>query len=394
MVWLVARREIVTRLRERALLISTLITLALLAAIVLLPQLLDDGGRERVDVAAAGSQAERVVRAARAQGAALGLDVRLRRTPDDAAARRLVAGEEGREGEAEGADAAVVARGARIVARPGAPEGAVTALQLAARDLRARAALAERGVTGAAAAAVLAPPPLPVEETGGNSGTGRAVASVALLLLYGQLIAYGFWVAAGVVEEKASRVVELLLAAVRPRELLAGKVLGIGIVGLGQLLVVAAAALCLALATDQLELREGAVEALVVTLAWFVVGYAFYACAFAAAGALVPRQEEVQNVTSPMLLALVGTFFLAFPAAEDPGSALARVLSYLPPSAPMVMPVRMIAGDVGVVEVLASLLACAAGIVAVMLLAARVYARAVLRTGSRVGLAAVLRGRS
>jgi len=203
MVWLVARREIVTRLRERALLISTLITLALLAAIVLLPQLLDDGGRERVDVAAAGSQAERVVRAARAQGAALGLDVRLRRTPDDAAARRLVAGEEGREGEAEGADAAVVARGARIVARPGAPEGAVTALQLAARDLRARAALAERGVTGAAAAAVLAPPPLPVEETGGNSGTGRAVASVALLLLYGQLIAYGFWVAAGVVEEKS-----------------------------------------------------------------------------------------------------------------------------------------------------------------------------------------------
>ena len=155
--------------------------------------------------------------------------------------------------------------------------------------------------------------------------------------------------------------------------------------------LVAALALALALATGQLELEAGAVEALLVTLAWFLVGYAFYACAFAAAGALVPLQEDVQNVTTPMLLLLVGTFFLAFPVVEDPGSTLARVLSFVPPSAPMIMPVRMIAGEVGLLEVLASLLVCAAGIAGLMLLAGRIYGRAVLRTGSRVKLAAVLR---
>jgi ABC-2 type transport system permease protein len=258
--------------------------------------------------------------------------------------------------------------------------------------LRARAALAGRGLTDAQADAVLRPSPLPVEETGGGEDASRALASIALLLLYGQLITYGYWVAAGVVEEKASRVVELLLAAVRPRELLAGKILGIGVVALAQLLLVAGLALVLAVATDQLELGDGAARALLLTLAWFLVGYAFYATAFAMAGALVPRQEEIQNVTTPLVLLLVGTFVLAFPVAEDPGSTLARVLSFVPPSAPMVMPVRLIAGDVGVPEVLLSLAACLAGIAAVMLLAARVYGRAVLRTGSRVGLAAVLRG--
>jgi ABC-2 type transport system permease protein len=239
---------------------------------------------------------------------------------------------------------------------------------------------------------VLRPAPLPVEETGQDGDAGRALASIALLLLYGQLITYGYWVAAGVVEEKASRVVELLLAAVRPRELLAGKVIGIGMVALGQLLLVAGLALVLAVATDQLQLEDGAARALLVTLAWFLVGYAFYATAFAMAGALVPRQEEIQNVTTPLVLLLIGTFLLALPVTEDPGSTLGRVLSFLPPSAPMVMPVRIIAGGVGVLEVLLSLAACLAGIVAVMLLAARVYGRAVLRTGSRIGLAAVLRG--
>jgi ABC-2 type transport system permease protein len=302
----------------------------------------------------------------------------------DAEARRLVGAEE--------TDLALVGRGGRIVAGPGAPDRAVAAVQQAADRLRARAALAGRGLTDAQADAVLRPAPLPVEETGEDRDASRALASIAVLLLYGQLIMYGYWVAAGVVEEKASRVVELLLAAVRPRELLAGKVLGIGIVALAQLLLVAGLALVLAVATDQLQLEDGAVGALLVTLAWFLVGYAFYATAFAMAGALVPRQEEVQNVTMPLALLLIGTFLLALPVAEDPGSTLGRVLSFVPPSAPIVMPVRMIAGGVGALEVLLSLAACLAGIVAVMLLAARVYGRAVLRTGSRVGLAAVLRG--
>jgi ABC-2 type transport system permease protein len=86
-------------------------------------------------------------------------------------------------------------------------------------------------------------------------------------------------------------------------------------------------------------------------LAFFVVGYAFYAALFAVAGALVPRQEEIQQTSTPITIVLFASFFLSFAALNDPGSTLARVLSFVPPSAPMVLPVRLIAGEVAAWEV-------------------------------------------
>ena len=126
-------------------------------------------------------------------------------------------------------------------------------------------------------------------------------------------------------------------------------------------------------------------------LAWFVLGFGLYSCAFAVAGALVPRQEEIQSVTAPLTILILASFFLSFGALDDPGSTLARVLSFVPPSAPMVMPVRMIAGDVAPWEVVVSVLLTLAFAVGLIALAARVYGAAVLRTGSRVTLRAVWR---
>ncbi|MDP9401464.1 MAG: ABC transporter permease [Actinomycetota bacterium] len=91
--------------------------------------------------------------------------------------------------------------------------------------------------------------------------------------------------------------------------------------------------------------------AFAVVLAFFVVGYAFYAALFAVAGALVPRQEEIQQTSTPITIVLFASFFLSFAALNDPGSTLARVLSFVPPSAPMVLPVRLIAGEVAAWEV-------------------------------------------
>jgi ABC-2 type transport system permease protein len=157
-------------------------------------------------------------------------------------------------------------------------------------------------------------------------------------------------------------------------------------VGFGQLLLIGIVGAGLGIATGTVELASDAIGALAVVLAWFVLGYAFYACMFAMAGALVPRQEDVQNSTGPLTVVLVGSFLLSFGAIEEPAGTLAQVLSLVPPTAPMVSPVRMIAGDMPLAEIVLSvavLLASAALLVAV---AARVYANAVLRTSTRVRL--------
>ncbi len=238
------------------------------------------------------------------------------------------------------------------------------------------------------------PPPLPVDELDSDADERKAFAMVALIVLYGQLIGYGFWVAMGVVEEKSSRIVEILLAVVRPRELLFGKVLGIGVVGLGQLLVIAIAGLGIGVAADEIELGGSELSTLPIVLGWFLLGYAMYAGAFALAGSLVSRQEDVQSVTTPMLMILIATFFLGFQAVDDPDGSLAVALSLVPLCAPLIMPVRMIAGDVGVLEVLLSAGIVLATTYAVIAFAARLYGAAVLQTGGKVKLRQLTSGRS
>jgi ABC-2 type transport system permease protein len=143
----------------------------------------------------------------------------------------------------------------------------------------------------------------------------------------------------------------------------------------------------LALAVGAIEVAGDVVVPLAVVLGAFLLGYAFYACAFATAGALVPRQEEVQNVTTPLTLVLVGSLFVAFAAIDDPGGGLARVASFLPPVAPIVLPVRIIAGEVAAWELALSVLLLLAATAALVRVAARIYQNAVLQTGTRVGLA-------
>jgi ABC-2 type transport system permease protein len=143
--------------------------------------------------------------------------------------------------------------------------------------------------------------------------------------------------------------------------------------------------------SGQLDVTGDVDEAVGVVLAWFVLGFALYSCAFAVAGALVPRQEEIQSVTAPLTILIVASFFLSFGALDDPGSQLAHVLSFVPPSAPMIMPVRLIAGDAPFGDVVVSVALTLATAVVLIAIAARVYGAAVLRTGSRVTLRAVWR---
>jgi ABC-2 type transport system permease protein len=210
---------------------------------------------------------------------------------------------------------------------------------------------------------------------------------VAGILLFITLQTCAQLVAQGVVEEKSSRVVELLLATVRPWQLMAGKVLGIGVVGLIQVAVVvlggAGTAAVLGL-VDASDIDLGATAAW--SLVWFVVGFVMYSLALAALAALVSRQEDIGSVTAPVVMLMIVPYVIGISIAPwNPDSPIVQWLSYIPFCAPLVMPIRIALGTVETVLISLAL------VPALVWLAGRVYANAVLRTGARVKLRDALR---
>lgn len=145
------------------------------------------------------------------------------------------------------------------------------------------------------------------------------------------LLGAGATVASGVVEEKSSRVVEIILSTTTPRRLLAGKVLGVGLLSLGQLLVVILAGLAAAVPTGIVDLPHATPGVAGLLALWFVLGYALFACAFAAVGALVSRQEDLASAQLPLMLVL-GIGYVVSIGISDPSSPLAVALTFVPRS--------------------------------------------------------------
>jgi ABC-2 type transport system permease protein len=377
---LVARRELVERTRDRSFLISTLVTLAILSAFIVIPKLLGAGKTPSYDVGLVGPGSQQLAGALTAQAPLQGVKVKLHQLPDLATTESQL-----RDGKL---DVAIV-DGRQVVAKQDLDTKLEVLVQSASRVTRAQAELAGAKLDPARIQAVLSPPPLPVRQlqpSNPENQARRAIAFTAVFLLYGQIIGYGIAVASGVVEEKSTRVVEVLLAAVRPVQLLAGKIIGIGLVGLIQLFIIGGVGLLLATVTGRITLPPDAAGTIGLILVWFVLGYAFYSCLFAAAGAIVSRQEELQNTVTPLNLVLVASFFLAFSAFSNPDGTLATVSSFLPPVAPLVMPPRVAGGDVAGWEIALSVLVTLATIAVLVPLAGRIYAGAVLRTGAKVKL--------
>jgi ABC-2 type transport system permease protein len=176
----------------------------------------------------------------------------------------------------------------------------------------------------------------------------------------------------------------VLLSAIRARQLMAGKIAGIGLLGLAQLAFISFFAITLASVTGVLDIDGNSVAAVGLTIGWFVLGFAFYASMFAVAGALVSRMEELQNAIVPINLLVFASFFISVGALQDPDSTNAVVASLLPISAPLAMPVRMLLGSASTGDVLVSLAILLGSTALLIPLAARVYAGAVLRTGAKV----------
>jgi ABC-2 type transport system permease protein len=214
------------------------------------------------------------------------------------------------------------------------------------------------------------------------------------VLLYVSLVIYGQLVASGVVEEKANRVIEILLATVRPRQLLIGKVLGIGAVGLLQLVLLGIVALIAVSRTQVISVPDVGVVSVVAGLFWFVVGFLFYALIYAAGGSLVSRQEDIGSVTGPLAMLIVGTYLAFFWVEANPDNPAGIFLSMLPPFAPILMPARIATGDAQLWQVVVAAVLAIASIVGLNALAARIYSNSVLRIGTRVPILEAWRGRS
>jgi ABC-2 type transport system permease protein len=269
------------------------------------------------------------------------------------------------------------------------PDSLLGLIERTAASTRIGGALADAGLTPGEITRIADPSPIPVrtlEAPDPNRQSNQAVALVAVLLLYGQLFGYGVWVATGVIEEKASRVVEVLLAAIRAKQLLAGKVIGIGALGLLQLIAIAVYAVVLATAVGAIDVPARAIGAVALALGWFVLGFSFYACLFAVAGSLVSRMDELQNATAPLNLLILASFFISIGALGSPNSTTAVVASLLPFSAALAMPVRIGFGGVPVWQIALSLAAIGASIAVLVPVAGRMYSGAVLRMGPRVKL--------
>ncbi len=350
--WLVTEREVGSKLRSKAFLISSgiLFAIALVAVIW--------GG-----FAAQSDSRTTVAVTSETAGVVAGLDELVEATEAQSAdeAEDLV-----RSGDV---DAALVPGGAApfdytVVADDSAPSGLIGALSVT--------------------------PPVELlnpDET--NPGLRYLVALGFGLVFFTAALNFGATIAQSVVEEKQTRVVELLISAIPTRALLAGKVIGNTILAMGQILGLAAIAIIGLTVTGQTEVLVGLGAPLVWFAVFFLFGFVLLASLFAAAAAMVSRQEDIGSTTTPLMLLVMAPYFLVIFFNDNP--VVMTILSYVPFSAPVGMPVRIFLGEAQWWEPLLALAVLLATCIAAIVIGAKIYENSILRMGARVKLADALK---
>ncbi|WP_425956174.1 ABC transporter permease [Xylanimonas sp. McL0601] len=385
--WLIAEREIRIRLRQRSFLITTVVLIVAVVAGILVAHAAAGSGSATAIGTTDPATTTAVEQAARAGG----VDADVTTVADRAA------------GEAEVRDGTL---DALLVPGEGGPLSVVVdstldpTLQPFFDGLAKQQALASQvtALGGDPATVAVAVGQAHAEVTPLNPQPERDVTQVVAgylvgILMFMALMISSQLVAQGVVEEKTSRVVELLLATVRPSQLMAGKVLGIGIIGLLQVaLTVGAAAVAASLTglLDTSQLHVG--STMLWALVWFLAGFVTYSLVLASLAALVSRQEEVGSVTTPVTMIMVLPYIYGISVLPwDPTNSLGTALSFVPFFSPFLMPMRIALGVAETWEVLVALALALIVLPLLVWLAGRIYANAVLRTGARVRLRDALR---
>ncbi len=410
MTWIIVGREYRERVRSRAFVLATIFTVVLFGVVILLPQVLGgDDGPSPVGYLPDGERtalaAERLAEVQYAEA-----------SEDDPAAIRPIeimpitdrtSGEAAlRSGEIDALlldDTTVLVENQNLFGSGGVP-GVV---RQAARVVELGDVVAEAGISEAEVEAVLGAGLIEVETLDVEVDESRTlVAYAGIMLTYVALLLYGTWTLLGVTEEKSSRVVEIILSTTRPASLLGGKVIGIGLVALTQLAIVFVVIggmlyLLGGGSPDVGEATGGAFDVSIadvsvaqagILLLWFVIGFSIYNVLFAAIGSLVSRVEDAQSANIPLSLSVVGSLFLSFAALGDPNGIPAVVGTFIPFSAPFVVPVRFALEGIAPWEVVASIVVSVVAFAVFIRIAGRIYEGAILRTGERVKIRDAWRG--
>ena len=379
---LVAQREVHERIRGRVFQVGTAIILLVVVAAIVIPVLTRSKSQpERVGVVGTLSSSLRTTVEAAAN--AIGTTMTFVSEPDESAADADL-----RSGKA---DLVIVDAKQVVVATAISAGDTSTTAQLAgaaAQTLGTAAAFEAAGLTAAQAEGISHAKPVPLVglRPAPTEHRKQSPASVVtLILVFVMLSQYSGWILTGVVEEKTSRVVEVLLAALRPAQLLGGKVLGIGLVAAAQACALVVVALGLSEAVGSDLLRGTGPLTVLVALLWLVLGYAFYCWVYAAAGSTVERQEQVQSLAFPLTIPVIVGYIVSLTAATSGRpNTFVDVLAYLPPTAPFAMPTLVGLGTATWWEFGISVALSIASTIAVARIATSVYRRAILRTGRRV----------
>ncbi|MEO1061205.1 MAG: ABC transporter permease [Actinomycetota bacterium] len=365
-IFLVARREIVERLRSRAYLVSTAFTAVLVVGFIVVPAILSGDD----DPAAVGVTGDRSAELADRIGElAVLFDF-------DADVETVAAGSAD-DLVADG-DLDVVVSLDEIVVDESIGDVLLAVVTTAADDV----------ANGASAEAPERLELRRLSDVDPDEEQQRVIVAFASTLILLLIVnAYAATVMTGVLEEKTTRVVELVLAAVPARWLLGGKLLGLGVLGLLQVVIIAAAGGAAGLLSSDVDLPSGFGSLVAMTIVWFVLGYAFYATAYAAAGSSVSRMEDAQAALAPISSVVMGAYLAtALVIVPNPGSTAAQWLTQLPPVAPLAVPGRLAQNEIAAWEILLAGGLTLASVVGVVLLGGRLYAGSILRSGGRVSM--------
>lgn len=384
----VALREITERARSKAYLITTVLTIVIVLGLIMIPTLFGSD-TEEATVGSVGEGNDEIIATA----------VELGNANDEPGDPPSIAIEtvafadrdEAIDALEQGDVDVVLVDGEELIVESTSGFGGDAlseGLQQAAGTVQIQTIIEEQGQAAADIIEILTSEPLELTPlSGGDAEDGESrtvIAYFGLLLLYMAVLLYGTWILTGVTEEKSNRVVEVLLSSIRPWQVLGGKILGIGALAMVQLLgtvLVAVVALRVSGAFDLPPIESTAVINL---LLWFVIGFLLYAVLFGAAGSLVSRMEDANTIAMPMSMAAVAGFFVSIATLNDPDGTVALIGTFVPITAPFVVPVRVALDAIPVWQYALSLAVSVVTIVILTRVAGRIYAGGLLRYGGRV----------
>lgn len=377
-----ARRDFVQRAKSKAFLMSMALTVGIVLMIGPLISLADrDPGPTQVGIV--GELPAGSVGSIRGQADLLDMDVELTTYHDLAAAEQAIV---------DGEISAVVNGMDELIFREEVQIRLATVLNGGIANAQRKSLAADMGLSLTEVDTLLYPvvfdqrtlEPAETEEDRAE----EVAALVGLMLLYISILIFGQFVMMGVMEEKQTRVVEVVLSRVKPTQVLIGKVVGIGLLGLIQIIALGGAVLFTLSIVDLMDIDLTGIGAKVLGLLvlWYLLGYAFYSFMYGALGATISRQEDMQGVAMiPVLLILPG-FFIGQLALVNPEGWIARAASFVPIWSPMVMAVRSTASDVPIWEVAVAIALIVVTTYGLVRFGGRIYRGAILHTGSKTKL--------